>query len=126
MAPASSDGSSLLLALHGRLGIFELYPEKYVMLIVSKLPAEQVQPASVLGFGLDPNTDYLEGIAPLDHDLQIIVNDRMETQIPYLFAAGDIRSGSPRQIATAVGDGAAAAVSVFRFLKEISSISPNP
>ena len=96
------------------------------MLIVSKLPAEQVQPASVLGFGLDPNTDYLEGIAPLDHDLQIIVNDRMETQIPYLFAAGDIRSGSPRQIATAVGDGAAAAVSVFRFLKEIPSISSNP
>ena len=76
--------------------------------------------------GLDPNTNYLEGIAPLDHDLQIVVNDRMETQIPYLFAAGDIRSGSPRQIATAVGDGAAAAVSVFRFLKEISPISPNP
>jgi len=70
--------------------------------------------------GLDPNTSYLDGIVPLDRDLQIIVNDRMETQIPSLFAAGDIRSGSPRQITTAVGDGATAAVSVFRFLKEIS------
>jgi thioredoxin reductase (NADPH) len=70
--------------------------------------------------GLDPNTSYLDGIVPLDRDLQIIVNDRMETQIPSLFAAGDIRSGSPRQITTAVGDGVTAAVSVFRFLKEIS------
>ena len=70
--------------------------------------------------GLDLNTSYLDGIVPLDRDLQIIVNDRMETQIPSLFAAGDIRSGSPRQITTAVGDGVTAAVSVFRFLKEIS------
>ena len=54
--------------------------------------------------GLDPCTEYLDGIVPLDSQGQIIVNDRMETEVPFLLAAGDIRSGSPGQIVTAVVD----------------------
>jgi len=41
------------------------------------------------------STDYLEGIIPLDKKGQIIVNEKMETEIPFILAAGDIRSGSP-------------------------------
>jgi thioredoxin reductase (NADPH) len=67
--------------------------------------------------GQDPNTGYLEGIVPLDSQGQIIVNEKMETEIPYIFAAGDIRSGSPRQVVTAVGDGAIAAISGERLLQ---------
>jgi thioredoxin reductase (NADPH) len=67
--------------------------------------------------GLEPNTAYLDGIVPLDDCGQIIVNERMATEVPYLFAAGDIRSGSPRQVVTAVGDGAIAAISVERLLQ---------
>jgi thioredoxin reductase (NADPH) len=67
--------------------------------------------------GLDPNTEYLNGIVPLDSQGQIIVNGKMETEVPYIFAAGDIRSGSPRQIAAAVGDGAIAAISAERLLQ---------
>jgi len=70
--------------------------------------------------GLDPNTDYLDGIVPLDSQGQIIVNEKMETEIPYLLSAGDIRSDSPRQIVTAVGDGATAAVTAQRLLHNIS------
>jgi thioredoxin reductase (NADPH) len=70
--------------------------------------------------GLEPNTDYLKGIVPLDGQGRIIVNDRMETGTPYIFAAGDIRSGSPGQIVTAVGDGATAAISAQRLLQELS------
>jgi len=69
--------------------------------------------------GLDPNTNYLQGIVPLDSQGQIIVNNQMETKIPYIFAAGDIRSGSPRQISTAVGDGAIAGVSAQKLLQEL-------
>ncbi len=69
--------------------------------------------------GLDPNTEYLDGTVPLDSQGQIIVNDKMETDVPYLLAAGDIRSGSPRQIVTAVGDGAIAAISAQRLLQEM-------
>ncbi len=69
--------------------------------------------------GLDPNTGYLDGVVPLDSQGQIIVNDKMETEVPYLLAAGDIRSGSPRQIVTAVGDGATAAISAQRLLQKL-------
>jgi thioredoxin reductase (NADPH) len=61
--------------------------------------------------GTEPNTDYLEGIVPLDEHGQVIVNERMESPVPYVLAAGDIRSGSPRQVVVAVGDGAIAAIS---------------
>jgi thioredoxin reductase (NADPH) len=70
--------------------------------------------------GLEPNTGYLDGIVPLDSQGQIIVNNRMETEKPYVLAAGDIRSGSPRQIVTAVGDGATAAITAQRLLQELS------
>lgn len=66
--------------------------------------------------GLEPNSDYLKGVLPLDGDGQILVNDEMETQIPGCFAAGDIRYSSKRQVITAAGDGATAALSASRFL----------
>jgi thioredoxin reductase (NADPH) len=69
--------------------------------------------------GLDPNTDYLEGIVPLDQQRQVIVSTFMETEIPGIFAAGDIRSQSPGQVATAVGDGAVAAMSVQQYLQKL-------
>ena len=68
--------------------------------------------------GLEPNTGYLDGIVPLDDHGQIIVNEKMETELPYVLAAGDIRSGSPRQVVTAVGDGAIAAITAQRLLQE--------
>jgi thioredoxin reductase (NADPH) len=68
--------------------------------------------------GLDPDTDYLEGIVPLDKQGQIIVNENMESEVPHIFAAGDIRSGSPHQVVAAVGDGAIAAIRAERLLQE--------
>ena len=69
--------------------------------------------------GLDANTSYLEGIVPLDEHKKVIVNESMETEIPGIFAAGDIRSGSPGQVSTAVGDGAAAGMAAQRFLQQL-------
>ncbi len=68
--------------------------------------------------GLDPNTEYLDGIIPLDDQGFVIVNEKMESKVPCVFAAGDIRSGSPRQVVSAVGDGAVAAISAQRLLQE--------
>jgi thioredoxin reductase (NADPH) len=69
--------------------------------------------------GLDPITDYLEGVVPLDKQGRVTVNERMEAEVPGIFAAGDIRSDSPGQVATAVGDGATAAVSAQRYLQKL-------
>jgi thioredoxin reductase (NADPH) len=80
---------------------------------------ETIQADGVLvHIGLDPNTTYLKGILDLDKQGQVIVNGRMETSVPSIFAAGDIRSGSAGQVSTAVGDGAMAAISAIRYLQQ--------
>jgi len=66
--------------------------------------------------GLEANTDYLRGSVPLNEKGQILVNEKMETEISGIFAAGDIRHNSPMQIAAAVGDGATAALSLEKYL----------
>lgn len=71
--------------------------------------------------GIEPNTDYLDGVVSLDDQKQIIVNDRMETDVPFILAAGDIRSRSTRQVVTAVGDGATAAVTAEKLLQSVQS-----
>ena len=69
-----------------------------------------------VSIGFVPDTAYLKGVVPLDAAGHIITNAEMETEVPGVFAAGDIRSKLARQIITAAGDGATAAVSAGRFL----------
>jgi thioredoxin reductase (NADPH) len=66
--------------------------------------------------GFKPNTDYLKDILTLDAAGAIVTNDRMETGVPGVFAAGDIRSNSIRQVISAAGDGAIAAVSAGKYI----------
>jgi len=63
-----------------------------------------------ISIGLIPNTDYLKGLLPLSDTGDITTNEKMETEIPGIFAAGDIRHNSARQAITAAGDGATAAI----------------
>ncbi|MBW1766813.1 MAG: thioredoxin-disulfide reductase [Deltaproteobacteria bacterium] len=69
--------------------------------------------------GMKPNTDFVKSIVKLDENGFITTDDNMETSVPGLFAAGDIRSKQFRQIATAVGEGAEASYSVNRYLESI-------
>ena len=71
-----------------------------------------------VSIGLKPNTDYLKGIVPLDANGYIITNEKMETGIPGILAAGDIRSNSIWQAIAAAGDGATAAIYADRFLSQ--------
>ncbi len=69
--------------------------------------------------GVDANTDYLDNIIPLDDQGQIIVDGQMQTEVPRVFAAGDIRSNSPQQVVSAVADGAMAGINAAKLLQEI-------
>jgi thioredoxin reductase (NADPH) len=78
----------------------------------SRLPVDGI----LVHIGVQPNTKFLSGILPLDARGQIPVNENMETGIPGVFAAGDVRQYSPMQIGTAVGDGINAAMAAGRYL----------
>jgi thioredoxin reductase (NADPH) len=69
-----------------------------------------------VSIGLTPGTDYLKGVLPLDAAGYVITNEKMETEIPGIFAAGDIRLNSARQAITAAGDGVTAAIYAEKFI----------
>ena len=69
-----------------------------------------------IAVGFKPNTGYLKGVLPLDSAGAIVTNEKMETGIPGIFAAGDIRSNSVRQVIAAAGDGATAAIYAEKFI----------
>ena len=71
-----------------------------------------------VSIGFKPNTDYLRGILPLDAAGYIVTNEKMETEIPGILAAGDIRRNSIRQVVAAAGDGATAAIYAEKFISE--------
>jgi thioredoxin reductase (NADPH) len=66
--------------------------------------------------GLKPNSDYLAGQVELNEWGFIPTDERMQTSVPGVFAAGDIRETELRQIATAIGDGAVAASSAYHYV----------
>jgi len=68
--------------------------------------------------GLMPNSKQFFKILELDDAGYIVTDEMMATSAPGIFAAGDIRRNSARQVATAVGDGVTAAMSAFRYLQE--------
>ena len=58
--------------------------------------------------GAVPNTAFLEGTVDLDDDGSVIVGANMETSVEGIYAAGDVRTESPLEVAAAVGDGVTA------------------
>lgn len=69
--------------------------------------------------GLMPNTGFLEGSGiELDEIGLVKTNNHLETNIKGIFASGDVRSGATAQIASAVGEGATAALSIREYLDE--------
>ena len=83
---------------------------------LSTLPVSGV----FVAVGLKPNSHCFANIVSLDESGHIITDDLMATLVPGIFAVGDIRKNSARQIASAVGDGTTAAIYAFRYLRERS------
>jgi thioredoxin reductase (NADPH) len=66
--------------------------------------------------GQTPNTSFLEGLLDLDPGGHVIVNEWMETNVPGIFAAGDVRNNAARQVVTSAGDGATAAIRADHYI----------
>lgn len=76
------------------------------------LPADGV----FLYTGLQPNTAFLRGVVAMDDNGHLAVDHALGTDVPGIFAAGDIRQGSARLLIAAAGDGASAAVHAAEWL----------
>lgn len=69
--------------------------------------------------GLKPNTEFLENSDIELDDIGLVKTDQdLQTTMPGVFAAGDVRSGATMQIATAVGEGATAALMMRKYLED--------
>lgn len=85
---------------------------------------EELHPAGVFVFiGLDPNTAFLSDVVELDQRGFIVTgagpnSSMMETSRHGIFAAGDARAGSTKQVASAVGEGAAALIGIRAHMEE--------
>ncbi len=68
--------------------------------------------------GISPQSEFVKGLLPLDEKGFIITDCEMRTEVPGVFAAGDVRSKACRQIVTAAGDGATAAYMAEHYLAQ--------
>ena len=69
--------------------------------------------------GLDPLTEPFKDLGILDENGYIETNDIMETKIPGIYAAGDVREKLLRQVVTATGDGSIAAQAAQKYIEEL-------
>ena len=68
--------------------------------------------------GFEPNTAFLRGVVEMDAAGHIATDERLDTSVPGVIAAGDIRRGAAKLLIAAAGDGATAAVRASQWLAE--------
>lgn len=73
--------------------------------------------------GSEANTDFVRGLLNLDENGYIITDENMCTNVPGIYAAGDIRAKLLRQVVTAVADGAIAAYHAEKYMEEVFGCS---
>jgi thioredoxin reductase (NADPH) len=87
------------------------------------------RPAGAFVFiGLDPNTGFLGDALKLDRWGFVVTDDMFATSLPGVFASGDVRADSTKQLGSAVGDGIAALLQVRAYLRrhhEMRAVSVN-
>jgi thioredoxin reductase (NADPH) len=85
----------------------------------------EINPAGVFVFiGLTPNSGLVKDMVETDAMGFIKTDASLQTSVPGLFAAGDVRSGSTKQAASAAGEGAAVALGIRRYVQERASGLP--
>jgi thioredoxin reductase (NADPH) len=92
-------------------------------LVVQRNGVSQEIPAdgAFVFIGLSPNSALVADLVDLDAAGFVIADLGMQTSVPGVFVAGDVRSGSTKQAASAAGEGAAAALAIRRYVEPLAS-----
>lgn len=94
--------------------------------VVTEQPRDLAVTGIFVFVGFRPNTGIIEGHVSHDSMGYLITDPNMETSIPGLFAAGDLRAQLTRQVTTAVGDATTAAIAAEKYLTALRSGEPVP
>ena len=86
-------------------------------------PTDFITDGVFVFIGLKPNTEFLkDGPVALNEIGQIITDDDLKTNVSGVFAAGDVRQHATMQIASAVGEGAQAALGIREYLNDLARV----
>jgi alkyl hydroperoxide reductase subunit F len=100
--------------------VMEVKGDEYARSAVLKDPNgglhELTADAFFVEMALSPNSQMVEGLVELDDQKRIMVDCANRTNLPGIFAAGDVTSGYAEQVLIAVGEGAKAALSAYEYL----------
>jgi thioredoxin reductase (NADPH) len=100
--------------------VVELRGDGHLESVVVRTSGEEreLRPAAAFVFiGLTPNTEFVHGLVDLDERGFILTDEAFRTSVPGIYGAGDARRGATKQLASAVGDGVAALISLRSYLQ---------
>lgn len=106
---------SRVIMLHGESELEALEIENVKTQVISKIEVSGL----FIFIGYEPKSDFLPSELALDASGFVVTDSEMRTNLPGVFAAGDIRSKQCRQVVTAVGDGATAATAAFSYIEQL-------
>ena len=92
--------------------------ESVIVAVRGEQAPRQLRASGVFVYaGLAPKTGWLRGALELDAGGHVIADARLQTPVPGVFVAGDLRQHSARQLAASAGDGVSAAIWIERYLR---------
>lgn len=113
--------------VHTNMQVTELQGDNKLSAVIAKDRATGEEhvfhpAAAFIYIGLDPNTSFLRGAVELDRWGFIVTDDTLQTTLPGVYAAGDVRAGSTKQLASAIGEGVTGLLAIRQYLQKHSHL----